>query len=80
MFMGQQQPVNRRRNSRSVERVNVVFADELARCACCGEPWCAIHSEHYSDCQCVGPANAEDDGWKLVERDGVLYAERPANS
>ena len=35
------------------------------------------HKDHYSDCGCVGPANAEDDGWQLVEEGGELYGIRP---
>ena len=60
-----------------MERVRVVFADELEPCAGCGEPWCEIHDEHYADCDCLGPSNAEDDGWDLEEIGGIIYAVRP---
>lgn len=45
----------------------IVFASELPECECCGEPWCPTHNEHYADCECVGPGNAEDEGWTLDE-------------
>jgi hypothetical protein len=68
-------PWNRERDGKAVERVRVVFAGELPECDCCGEPWCAIHARHYAECSCVGPSNAEDEGYKLEEdADGALWA------
>ena len=58
------------------ERVKIVFADELPKCLGCDEPYCDIHEQHYGDCPCMGPNTAEDHGWILVEREGVLWAER----
>ena len=63
-----------------MERMRIVFANELPECECCGEPWCAVHVEHYADCDCVGPCNAEDEGWQLEERDGILYGIRPLSA
>lgn len=64
-------------DGRAMERTRIVFAHELPDCKCCNEPWCPVHMEHYADCGCVGPCNAEDDGWELEERDGILYGIRP---
>jgi hypothetical protein len=61
-----------------MERTRIVCADELTKCEDCGEPFCLIHGEHYADCDCLGPCNAEDEGWELQEQDGVLYGIRPA--
>lgn len=61
-------------NGEAVERMRIVFASELPECECCGEPWCAIHMEHYTDCDCIGPSNAEDLGYKIEEINGILYA------
>jgi hypothetical protein len=63
-----------------MERIRIVFDGELPDCKCCGKPWCGICMEHYADCECVGPSNAEDDGWELEDRDGVLYGVRPLSS
>ena len=60
-----------------MQRIRIVFAADLAECECCGEPFCDIHGEHFGDCECIGPCNAEDDGWELEERDGILYGIRP---
>ena len=65
------------RNGQPMERIRIVSAWELPECDCCGEPWCPVHMEHYGDCECVGPSNAEDEGWELEERDGILYGIRP---
>ena len=60
-----------------MKRVPIVFADQLPECDCCGEPYCPIHEMHFSDCTCVGPSNAEDDGWKIEEdENGKLWATR----
>ena len=70
-------PRNRGSDGTPMERTRIIFAHELPECECCGEPWCSVHMEHYGDCGCVGPSNAEDDGWELEERDGILYGIRP---
>jgi hypothetical protein len=63
-----------------MERIRIVFANELPECDCCGEPFCPAHGQHYADCECVGPSNAEDEGWELEERDGILYGIRPLSA
>ncbi len=68
------------RNGQPMERICIVSAWELPECDCCGEPWCPVHMEHYGDCECVGPSNAEDEGWELEERDGILYGIRPLSA
>lgn len=60
-----------------MERVRIVFASELPACECCGEPFCPVHLEHYAECACVGPHNADELGYQLIEDDGILYGERP---
>ena len=55
------------------ERIRIVFADDLPLCDCCQEPWCEAHLEHYSDCDCVGPSNAEELGYFLIEENGILW-------
>lgn len=56
------------------EKVKIVFAHELPVCECCEEElWCPIHEMHYADCECVGPMNAEEEGYTLKEIDGILY-------
>lgn len=57
--------------------VRIVFASDLPKCDC-GEPWCPVHFEHFADCACVGPTNAEDDGYELAEKDGTLYGVKSA--
>ena len=63
-------------DGRAVERIRIVCADELPRCECCDEPWCPTHAEHYADCACIGPHNAEDFDIEIVEEDGVLWGIR----
>lgn len=58
------------------ERVRLYHADECEQCPDCGEPVCPRCEDHYADCPCPGPANAEELGWRLVEEDDVLYGER----
>ncbi len=65
---------NCRSNGESVERIRIVFASDLQECDCCGEPWCAIHMEHFADCGCLGISNAEDEGYTIKEEDGILWA------
>lgn len=55
----------------------IVFASDLELCDCCEEPYCAVHDMHYADCDCIGPGNAEDEGYEVVEVDGELYAKKP---
>jgi hypothetical protein len=54
-------------------KVRIKFADELPDCPDCGEKWCPDCLEHYADCTCPGPMNAEDMGFTLVEENGILY-------
>jgi hypothetical protein len=61
----------------AMERVRIVFASDCKPCPDCGEPFCLECQQHYADCKCPGPSNAEDDGWKLVEENGTLYGIRP---
>jgi hypothetical protein len=38
---------------------------------------CPNCQDHYADCPCVGPHNAEDEGYKLREEGGILYGIKP---
>lgn len=58
----------------SVRRL-LVFADTLPVCEKCHEPWCPRHRTHFYDCACVGPHNAEDLGYDILEIDGKFYAQ-----
>ena len=62
----------------TVERIRIVFASDLPLCECCGEPYCEACDEHYADCSCVGPHNAEDEGYRLVDENGILYGIKPS--
>ena len=59
-------------------RVRVVFASDCPLCKCCEEPWCKKCRSHYAECSCVGPHNAEELGYRLEEKAGVLWAIKPA--
>lgn len=59
-----------------IERVRIKFASDCKPCPDCGEPFCAECNEHYAECKCVGPHNAEDEGYALIEIHGVLYGVR----
>ena len=50
----------------------VKYADEMARCELCEEPWCEEHGKHYFECECVGPH--QDDEYDYEEVGGKLYA------
>ena len=39
---------------------SIVYASDLDLCEVCEEPYCSEHTEHYSDCICIGPY--EDEG------------------
>ena len=54
--------------------IPVRFADDCIPCPDCGEPWREVCSQHYADCECIGPHNAEEHG-TLVEVDGKLYCD-----
>ena len=58
------------------EKVRIRFADECLPCPCYGEPFCPEHQKHYAECPCVGPHNAEELGYRIVEENGVLYGIR----
>lgn len=68
---------NRVRDGKPVERMRLVCAADCKPCPDCGEPFCVVCQQHYSDCSCPGPTNAEDDGWEIIEENGVLYGIRP---
>lgn len=68
------------RRVKKVERIRILKAHECPPCADCGEPFCVKHQAHYAECDCVGPFNAEEEGWKLIEIRGRLYGERPVKS
>jgi hypothetical protein len=36
-------------------------AMDMDECRTCGEPWCALHEEHYADCPCPGPDSRNED-------------------
>lgn len=55
------------------ERVPVVFAIDCPPCECCGEPYCATHKMHYADCECVGPHNAAELGYRIRVVDGKVW-------
>ena len=63
-------------DGRTVERVRIVFASDCQPCPDCGEPFCVVCQQHYADCQCPGPGNAEELGYNIVEENGVLYGVR----
>jgi hypothetical protein len=67
---------NRGCNGGAVERIRIVCADELPRCECCEEPWCPTHAEHYAECSCIGPHNAEDFDIEIIEEDSILWGIR----
>lgn len=52
-------------------RLPVKLASSCPACACCGEPWCEIHQEHYADCPCPGPMSdpADNEGLDGEEDD-----------
>ena len=57
-----------------LKRVPIVFASDLPDCPDgCGEKWCKKHKKHYFECACIGPSNAEEEGYELVEVRGKLY-------
>jgi hypothetical protein len=56
--------------------VPIVMASDLPECECCEEPWCPTHDQHYADCDCVGPNNAEEQGLKLREIDVQVAVKR----
>lgn len=56
-----------------VGAIRIVFASDCKPCPDCGEPFCLVCGEHYADCGCPGPSNADELGLELVEVGGVLY-------
>ena len=67
-------PGNSKSDGKTVERIRIVFASELSECECCGEPWRIVHMEHYAECNCIGPHNAEEEGYEIIDDSGTLYA------
>ena len=55
------------------DRVLIVHASDCGVCPDCGEPWCPLHNTHYADCECVGPHDAEERGYEVVEQNGKLW-------
>jgi len=53
------------------------MASELPDCPDCGEEkYCPKHKKHYADCSCVGPHNADEQGYDVIEERGKLYGVR----
>lgn len=52
--------------------VRVVFAADCLACDDCGEPWCEDCGDHYADCSCPGPDQADE--FEYSERLDGLYA------
>ena len=57
-------------------RKPIVCASDCIACPDCGEAYCKKHRMHYADCPCIGPHNAEELGYEVVEIKGNLYAEK----
>lgn len=55
------------------ERVPIVCAVDCIECPDCGEPYCELHEKRYWECDCVGPHNADELGYDVVEEDGKLW-------
>ena len=55
------------------ERVPIVFAFECPPCDCCEEPYCKLHNMHLADCDCIGPDNASELGYRLVVEDRKMW-------
>jgi hypothetical protein len=49
------------------EKVRVKWAADCPPCPDCGEPFCEECNQHYADCDCLGPCQAEDEGYELDE-------------
>ena len=69
---------NRGRNGGTVERVRIVCAADCKPCPDCGEPFCVVCQQHYADCACVGPGNADELGYDVIEENGKLYGIKKA--
>ena len=54
--------------------IPVVYAHDMVPCGCCAEPFCLKHDMHYWECDCLGPAEAQDYGMEIVVVDDVEYA------
>ena len=55
------------------KRIKIICADDCEPCPDCGEPFCVVCTQRYADCQCVGPGNADDLGYDVIEENGKLY-------
>ena len=64
---------NRGRDGKPVERIRLVCAADCEPCPDCGEPFCVVCQQHYADCACVGPGNADELGYDVIEENGNLY-------
>ena len=56
--------------------IKIKFAADLPDCPDCGESWCPDCEQHFADCACPGPMNAEEEGYELIEIGGELYGRR----
>lgn len=36
------------------------YLAEVVPCEGCGERWCQKHNQHWADCSCPGPGEAEE--------------------
>jgi hypothetical protein len=68
--------MSRKAKRQKLLRKPIVFAADLPDCPDCGEKWCPEHKKHYSECACIGPHSAEDEGYQVVEFKGQLVAEK----
>lgn len=57
--------------------IPIKFASDCIPCPDCGEPYCEECDEHYADCSCLGPSEAEDEGYIIHETEHGLFAETP---
>ena len=58
------------------ELVPIVCASDCEICPDCEEPWCSKCCIHYFECGCLGPHEAEDNGFEVIEIDGKLFGKR----
>ena len=67
-------PVTERSGTPGFVLQRIKYAFECSECDCCEEHWCDECGEHYADCDCLGPSEADDRGLEVVEIDGIEYA------
>ena len=55
----------------------IVEAADCPMCPCCGqERYCRKHEAHYADCPCIGPHDAEERGYEIIQIRGRSYARK----